>query len=328
MFRFIFFYAGKATARRTDRQTHRRIVQNHFSRRFGGCISQIRSYIEVDFLHDANTSIDMEVKQKSTSVNFSTICYNNKLLVSHKYPWQGSHISGNQGKIKWSGKSGKTQFFVKSQGKTAKKHSSLPEMFFLMICRALCHLYCLGNSNNAPQLLSSASSSGQVGTRRTAFESVRFGFLVSVSAPLLSSVITWTQHVTARVDRSRRGWWWCVYYDESVLKVITMISFQTYTEACLNVSFDPYYYLSKLFYFSRSGMSCISWPPGALMLILLLLLRLTVIFQIFINFVSFVLINVTFVQVWSLLVSQNSLRRCIAVLPTLIGLIEPDVVNA
>ena len=47
--------------RQTDRQTHRRIVQNHFSRRFGGCTSQIRSYLEVDFLHDANTSIDMEV---------------------------------------------------------------------------------------------------------------------------------------------------------------------------------------------------------------------------------------------------------------------------
>ena len=45
----------------TDRQTHRRIVQNHFSRRFGGCTSQIRSNLEVDFLHDANTSIDMEV---------------------------------------------------------------------------------------------------------------------------------------------------------------------------------------------------------------------------------------------------------------------------
>jgi len=49
------------TDRRTDRQTLRRIVQNRFSRRFGGCTSQIRSYLEVDFLHDANTSIDMEV---------------------------------------------------------------------------------------------------------------------------------------------------------------------------------------------------------------------------------------------------------------------------
>ena len=47
----------------TDRHTHRRIVQNHFSPRFGGCTSQIRSYLEVDFLHDANTSIDMEVKE-------------------------------------------------------------------------------------------------------------------------------------------------------------------------------------------------------------------------------------------------------------------------
>ena len=49
--------------RQQDRQTHRRIVQNHFSRRFEGCTSQIRSYLEVDFLHDANTSIDMEVKR-------------------------------------------------------------------------------------------------------------------------------------------------------------------------------------------------------------------------------------------------------------------------
>jgi len=46
----------------TGRQTHRRIVQNHFSRRFESCTSQIRSYLVVDFLHDANTSIDMEVK--------------------------------------------------------------------------------------------------------------------------------------------------------------------------------------------------------------------------------------------------------------------------
>ena len=52
----------RRTDRRTDRHTHRRIVQNHFSRRFEGCTSQIRSYLEVDFLHDANTLIDMEVK--------------------------------------------------------------------------------------------------------------------------------------------------------------------------------------------------------------------------------------------------------------------------
>ena len=52
----------RQTDGQTDRQTQRRIVQNHFSRRFGGCTSQIRSYLEVDFLHDANTSIDMEVK--------------------------------------------------------------------------------------------------------------------------------------------------------------------------------------------------------------------------------------------------------------------------
>jgi len=47
--------------RQQDRQTDTQIVQNHFSRRFGGCTSQIRSYLEVDFLHDSNTSIDMEV---------------------------------------------------------------------------------------------------------------------------------------------------------------------------------------------------------------------------------------------------------------------------
>ena len=56
----------KQTDGQTDRQTHRRIVQNHFPRRFEGCISQIWSYLGVEFLHDANTSlghgIDMEVK--------------------------------------------------------------------------------------------------------------------------------------------------------------------------------------------------------------------------------------------------------------------------
>jgi len=50
-----------------DRQAHRRIVQNHFSRRFEGCTSQIRSYLKVDFLHDANTSIDMEAVKVSSS---------------------------------------------------------------------------------------------------------------------------------------------------------------------------------------------------------------------------------------------------------------------
>ena len=51
---------GKSDSK-TDRQADRRIVQNPFSRRFEGCTSQIRSYLEVDFLHDVNTSIDMEV---------------------------------------------------------------------------------------------------------------------------------------------------------------------------------------------------------------------------------------------------------------------------
>jgi len=50
--------------RQTDRPTHtlRRVVENHFSRRFQGCTSQIRFYLKLDFLHDANTSIDMEIK--------------------------------------------------------------------------------------------------------------------------------------------------------------------------------------------------------------------------------------------------------------------------
>jgi len=39
------------------RQTHKRIVQNHFSRRFEGCTSQIWSYLILGFLHDANTSM-------------------------------------------------------------------------------------------------------------------------------------------------------------------------------------------------------------------------------------------------------------------------------
>jgi len=54
--------------RQQDRHTHTDIVQNHFSRRFEGCTSQIRSYLKLDFLHDANTSIDMEVKS-ATSVH-------------------------------------------------------------------------------------------------------------------------------------------------------------------------------------------------------------------------------------------------------------------
>jgi len=48
--------------RQTGGQTVTRICQNHFSRRFDGCISQIRPYLKLDFLHDDNTSRDMEVK--------------------------------------------------------------------------------------------------------------------------------------------------------------------------------------------------------------------------------------------------------------------------
>jgi len=35
-----------------DRQTHRRVVQKHFPRRFEGGTAQIRSYLELFFLHD------------------------------------------------------------------------------------------------------------------------------------------------------------------------------------------------------------------------------------------------------------------------------------
>jgi len=68
--------SGKSDSKtdsKTDRQTHRRIVQNHFSRRFGGCTSQIRAYLEVDFLHDANTSIDMEVTLKAQQIGIRRV---------------------------------------------------------------------------------------------------------------------------------------------------------------------------------------------------------------------------------------------------------------
>ena len=53
------------TDSKTDRQTHTQTdcPKPLFSTFWGLYItSQIRSYLEVDFLHDANTSIDMEVK--------------------------------------------------------------------------------------------------------------------------------------------------------------------------------------------------------------------------------------------------------------------------
>jgi len=46
---------GKSDSK-TDK-THRRIVYNYFFQRFGGFTCQIGSYLEVDFLHDANTSM-------------------------------------------------------------------------------------------------------------------------------------------------------------------------------------------------------------------------------------------------------------------------------
>ena len=46
--------------RQTDGQTDTQMDRpKPLYRRFEGCTSQIRSYLEVDFLHDANTSIDM-----------------------------------------------------------------------------------------------------------------------------------------------------------------------------------------------------------------------------------------------------------------------------
>ena len=72
--------------RQTARQTHRRIVQNLFSRRFEGCTSQIRSYLEVDFLHDANTSIDMEVKMEPRTNLFFPVCFDRLLLTVSETP--------------------------------------------------------------------------------------------------------------------------------------------------------------------------------------------------------------------------------------------------
>jgi len=49
---------GSREKRQEDRYVrHRQIVQDHFSRRLEGCTSQIRSNLEVDFLHYANTSM-------------------------------------------------------------------------------------------------------------------------------------------------------------------------------------------------------------------------------------------------------------------------------
>jgi len=67
--------------RQQDRQTDRHtdgLSKNHFSRRFGGCTSQVRSYLEVDFLHDANTSIDIEVKTHAQLISDSTFKFHLK----------------------------------------------------------------------------------------------------------------------------------------------------------------------------------------------------------------------------------------------------------
>jgi len=56
--RSVYPYARESLRKRIqqDRQTHtrRRFVQNHFSRRFEGCTSQIQPYLKFDFLLDAN----------------------------------------------------------------------------------------------------------------------------------------------------------------------------------------------------------------------------------------------------------------------------------
>jgi len=48
-------YARESSREKRQQETHRRIVQKHFSRRFEGCTS--RSYLGEDFVHDANTSM-------------------------------------------------------------------------------------------------------------------------------------------------------------------------------------------------------------------------------------------------------------------------------
>jgi len=48
--RSVYPYARESLRKKLqqDRQTHRRVVQNHFSRRFEGSTSQIRSYVKLD----------------------------------------------------------------------------------------------------------------------------------------------------------------------------------------------------------------------------------------------------------------------------------------
>ena len=88
---------GKSNSKtdgQTDRQTHRRIVENHFSRRFMGCTSQIRSYLVVDFLHDANTSIDMEVKLEKIAENRHVSTESNRRILRISAGYQGLLYTG------------------------------------------------------------------------------------------------------------------------------------------------------------------------------------------------------------------------------------------
>jgi len=111
--------------RQTDKQTNRRIVQNHFSRRFEGCTYQSRSYLEVDFLHDANTSIDMEVKYNKTNHDSRLyFCMLKHLVDGTQSTWF----------VKGGGGGGSLPIHVKSQwgmGGVRKKHVVLFGFFFL-----------------------------------------------------------------------------------------------------------------------------------------------------------------------------------------------------
>jgi len=54
--------------RKTATDTQTRIVHNHFSQRFEGSTSQIRSYLELEFSHDANTSMGHGSKNARSNV--------------------------------------------------------------------------------------------------------------------------------------------------------------------------------------------------------------------------------------------------------------------
>jgi len=57
-----WFWTIRLSVLLTD--THTRIGQNHFSQRFEDFTSQIRSSLGLDFLQNANTSWDVELKNE------------------------------------------------------------------------------------------------------------------------------------------------------------------------------------------------------------------------------------------------------------------------